>query len=197
MRLNHQQFYCAGELIELQLNGLMQQRNTQVVIAVLKTLGLWSDTCRKALRNTRWPGRIQVLNEGRFILDGGHNPDGLQSLAETLKKLYPQQRFRWIFGAFADKDFSGGLQIIAPLVQEIHAVAFAEDARLSATPEAIAEIAGKLNIKNVYPVQDLPALLKKIAGEKIPEVPVIIAGSLYLAGEVLEVLAAGNEVLEL
>ena len=199
MQPNCQRFQCAGEVIELKLNGLMQQRNAQLVIAVLKVLNLWNAESREALSLTRWPARIELLKDNRILLDGGHNPDGLTSLTEPLKVLYPGKKFNWIFGAFADKDYSNGLKIIAPLAKSLSAVSFAEEARLSAAPEDICSKAKSLGIEDCRIVDDLADLLKKIsAGEKTAdELPTVIAGSLYLAGEVLEILEKPEHVLEL
>ena len=194
----YQCFKCGGETIELTLNGVMQQRNAQLAIAVLKILKLWNPECRMALKQTRWPGRIELLQNGRFIVDGGHNPDGLQALCEALRTIYPGRQFNWIFGAFADKDFLGGLRLIAPLVKRLQAVGFAEESRLSAAPEKICQAAGELGIKDCSVIKDLPAYLKNAAAPEADDaVPVIIAGSLYLAGEVLEVLQTPEKVLNL
>ncbi len=194
----YQSFICGGEKIELHLNGIMQQRNAQLVITVLKHLAMWDNESRQALKLTRWPARIDLIGSRRFLLDGGHNPDGLSALAEALKVLYPGKKFDFIFGAFADKDFSGGLQIIAPLVRNLHAVGFAEYARLSAAPEEIIRVAGELGIKDCCAVDDLRTHLQKVAASEDTEnVPAVIAGSLYLAGEVLEILEPPEYVLDL
>ena len=198
MQVNRQKFICNGETIELKLNGLMQQRNAQLVIAVLKVLKLWNENCRKALSEARWPARIELLKNNRFLLDGGHNPDGLTSLTETLKVLYPGKKFDWIFGAFADKDYTNGLKIIAPFARSLSAVAFAEEARLSASLSEICSKAEALGVKECRKVDDLAAYLHGIENaEPADDLPVIIAGSLYLAGEVLETLEAPEHVLEL
>ena len=198
MQVNYQKFICNGETIELKLNGLMQQRNAQLVIAVLNVLQLWNDKSLKALSETRWPARIDLLKNNRFLLDGGHNPDGLNSLAETLKVLYPGKKFDWIFGAFADRDYSSGLKIIAPLARRLSAVAFAEEARLSASLDDICAKAGALGIKECRKVDDLGAYLRDIEKtDPADGLPTVIAGSLYLAGEVLEILETPEYVLEL
>lgn len=192
---NHQKFVCKNEIIELQLNGLMQRRNAQLVIAVLSVLGFWNKTSQQALAKTRWPGRIEFLRNGCFLLDGGHNPHGLQSLADTLKALYPGKKFDWIFGAFADKDFAGGLEIIAPLAKSLTAAGFAEESRLSAAPEEICRVAAELGINDCRQTDDLKKYLEQVcSNHKAGDLPTVIAGSLYLAGEVLEAIAPADHV---
>ena len=195
-KVNYQSFECGGSTVELTMNGVMQQRNATLACAVLEIIGLWNAQSRNALKNTRWPARIEVLENGRIILDGGHNPDGLQALVETLKVLYPGRKFRWIFGAFADKDYSSGLKIIAPLAEELFAVGFAEESRLSAAREDVCKTAAACMISKTSPVDDLAGLLKNIKNGNA-DLPVIIAGSLYLAGEVLNLLGAEERVINL
>ncbi len=195
--VDYQQFICGGESIILALNGVMQQRNAQIVKSVLQVLDLWNDASRRGLQNARWPARIELLCERRFLLDGGHNPDGLNALTETLAVLYPGKKFNWIFGAFADKDYTGGLEIIAPLAKSLRAVKFAEEARLSAEVSEICRKALALGISDCQPVEDLEKYLHKLALDAVPEEPVVIAGSLYLAGEVLSMLEAEEKVFYL
>ena len=85
------------------------------------------------------------------------------------------------------------------LARSLSAVSFAEEARLSAAPEDICSKARALGIEDCRIVDDLAELLNKIsAGEKTAEdLPTVIAGSLYLAGEVLEILEKPEHVLEL
>ena len=198
MQPNCQRFQCAGEVIELKLNGLMQQRNAQLVIAVLKKLDLWNAESRRGLSFARWPARIELLQDGRFLLDGGHNPDGIRSLAETLVKLYPGKKFDFVFGAFADKDYTGGLEIIAPLMRSLTAVSFAEEARISADAGELCRSAAALGVPKVGIADSLAEHLRRTAAEPDPEgVPTVIAGSLYLAGEVLNILSPRERVLDL
>ncbi|MBE6380085.1 MAG: bifunctional folylpolyglutamate synthase/dihydrofolate synthase [Lentisphaerae bacterium] len=197
VRENFQSFSFENENIELSLNGPMQQRNSALAITVLKTLNLWNERARAGLKQTRWPGRMELLCDCRIMLDGGHNPDGLTALSETLRKLYPGKKFHWIFGAFADKDFTGGLQVIAPLAESLGAVSFAEEARLSAAPEDICVKAAGMGIGETFVIDDLPAYLDEIKQRERGEVPVVIAGSLYLAGEVLAHLEKDKHALDL
>ena len=197
--LGYQQFSCGGDIVELQLNGVMQQRNTQIAVSALKVLQKWNSVALEALKQVRWPGRMALIGNGRFLLDGGHNPDGLSALCETLQTLYPGRKFKWVFGAFADKDYTGGLKLIAPLAESLDAAAFAEGSRLSAAPEDICCKAKELNIKNTACIKDLAAYLNQAMQEKAnpDDLPTVIAGSLYLAGEVLSVIETPESVLNL
>ena len=69
---------------------------------------------------------------------------------------------------------------------------------MSASPEDICAKAEALGIADCRKVGDLAEYLRGIEkSEPADDLPVIIAGSLYLAGEVLEILENPEHVLEL
>ncbi len=196
---DRQVFYCGNERLELSLNGLMQRHNAQLAMATLKVLGMWTPESLRGLALTRWPARIELCRDRRVLVDGGHNPDGLAALVEALGALYPQRRFHWVFGAFADKDFAGGLKLIAPLVERLDAVGFAEGTRQSAAPEKICTEARQLGITNCGSSRTLAEILAEVqSGDAaVGTPPLVVAGSLYLAGEALTLLEAPSRVLDL
>ncbi len=195
----HQRFRLGDRQIELMLPGPMQRRNAQVALTVLRQIGLLNDAAVRGLALTRWPGRIELCADNRVLVDGGHNPDGLLALCEALRSLYPGRKLHWVFGAFADKDFDGGLKLIAPLAATLEAVGFAEGSRLSAEPEAICRCAREAGIADCRSGRNLSAILQDWL-ERTPEPgepPLVVAGSLYLAGEALAELEEESRILDL
>ena len=72
------------------------------------------------LKNTRWEARLEILqSHPLFLLDGAHNPAGIEVLCRSLKKDFSYCRLILIFGALADKDYRRMLQKIAPLASVI------------------------------------------------------------------------------
>jgi dihydrofolate synthase/folylpolyglutamate synthase len=68
-----------------------------------------------SIRLARWPGRFEVLagaseKRGLVILDGAHNPQGCQALADTLGELTAGRRIIFLVGMLADKDVELMLQ---------------------------------------------------------------------------------------
>lgn len=62
-----------------------------------------------AIRLARWPGRFELLAgaseaHGSIILDGAHNPQGCQALADTLGELTANRRIVFLVGMLVDKD---------------------------------------------------------------------------------------------
>lgn len=81
------------------------------------------ETLSAALRNVRWPGRLQYLPEGDLLLDGAHNPSGAQALRASLDQLQPQKRPLFVVSCFESKDAK---RLLACLVRSGERVFVAE-----------------------------------------------------------------------
>ena len=79
------------------LRGVYQQDNIINVLScidILRSLGIkiTSEAVKQGLSEVRWPGRFETLSsEPKMIFDGAHNPDGMQSLCESIKLYYPDR----------------------------------------------------------------------------------------------------------
>lgn len=138
-----------------------------------------------AIAGTRWPGRLQwIPGRPRLLLDGAHNPAAAKALAEYLRPLGP---FVLVFGAMADKDLGELAGVLFPLARDI--VLTRPAVERAALPEEIAARAGTL-AQRAYREPDpgrALALARRLAGG---EGLVVVAGSLYLVGEVTKRLKA-------
>ncbi len=193
-----QKFDYEGHRIGLPLLGAMQRRNFRTVYAVLKFMsskyGLDLNLALKGLSQVRWPARCQQLNE-RLFVDGGHNPDGLQALCEALSEVSPGEKFRIIFAGFKDKDVAESLREIAPLAAEFVFVPLHESDRPSYSGSELCTMAkGLVEVPCRATDNALLAVNEALID---PNLRVLVAGSLYLAGEVLGGLAEPSQVLDL
>lgn len=195
--LLRQEFEYAGRQIRLPLLGAMQRKNFRLVYRVLEFLagryGLDLDRALDGLANVRWPARCQQLNE-RLFVDGGHNPDGLSALRQAMEELAPGEKFTVIFAGFRDKDVETSLKLIAPLAAEFLFVPLHEADRPCRTPEELCAMARKLGVPAEERANALLAVNDALADTSRK---VLVAGSLYLAGEVLADLADRRSVLDL
>ena len=166
------------------LLGLHQARNVTLAAAAAQRLGVPDDAIRRGVATTRWPGRLEPLPyRGRTVLlDGAHNPQAAHALADALVTLNAAP-VTLIFGAAADKDLPAIAGALAPVTA--HAVLTrAELSPRAASPEALAAL---------WPV---PTTLAKTPGEALehalaltsPGGVIVVAGSLYLVGEVRPLL---------
>ena len=157
--------------------GLHQFSNAGLAIAMLRhqdVLSISDDAIARGMVTAHWPARLQRLSAGPIAgtrtvwLDGGHNRDA----GEALKRHFGESRFHLVIGMLDAKDPEG---ITGPLADNI--------ASITAIPvpghdwhPAQAFAADAVEAGDVTEAMSL-----------IPDdgLPVLIAGSLYLAGEVL------------
>ena len=57
-----------------------------------------------------------------FLLDGSHNPQGMAATVESLKELFPEQKFIFLLSVMADKDVEGMLTLLLPLGERFFTV---------------------------------------------------------------------------
>jgi dihydrofolate synthase/folylpolyglutamate synthase len=170
------------------LRGAHQRDNLLVALRLLeaaKAAGLGVDLRRaaEAIRATRWPGRLQWIDgDPPLLLDGAHNPAGARALAAQLRTLPP---FVLLFGVMADKDVEALAARLFPLAAAV--VLTRPRVSRATSPAAIARRAGALGRgaeREADPRAAL-ALARRRAKALGPGTPVVVAGSLYLVGEVL------------
>ncbi len=70
------------------------------------------------IADVKWPGRFEVLgHEPVFILDGAHNPHGMEATCNSLKKYFPDEKIVFLTGVMADKDVKGIFSLISPIAK--------------------------------------------------------------------------------
>ncbi len=172
---------CEG--IKLRLLGKHQRGNLMLAREVVRYLaGKFSFDFQKAAEgfsDASWNARFQVFPEENMILDGGHNPECSQVLAETLREIYPGEKFDVIYGSFADKDSKEFLQTILPLTASFSFVRIESD-RPSRLPSELTDIVHGMNPD----VPCRPTDLHTVLTEKMPHRK-LLCGSLHLCGEAL------------
>ena len=71
---------------------------------------------RKGIAKTVWKGRMEILStEPFFMIDGAHNAHGVMALYKSLMALYPGEKFHFIMGVMADKDYEDMIEVLLPL----------------------------------------------------------------------------------
>lgn len=160
--------------LQPRLAGSHQRENALVAATVLRALqarGIPVDV-RAAIEDVDWPGRLEWA--GRFLLDAAHNEDGCASLAAYLASR-PRRRRVLLFGAMADKDSRAMLARLRP---EVDALVFAApNLSRAERPEALATAFGGVAADSIDRAIEL-------AREEAGDGEVIVAGSIYLMGEV-------------
>ncbi|MCO6449400.1 MAG: bifunctional folylpolyglutamate synthase/dihydrofolate synthase [Caldilineales bacterium] len=139
--------------IRTPLVGYHQAANAAVAVALLHTLHndgieIAEETLRQGLLQTYWPGRLERLSQDPLILvDSAHNAHSAENL-RTAIELFPHKRLILLFGASADKDIRGMLEVLGP------------------------ESAAIIVTRSFHPRATDPAELTSLASDIIPATPV-------------------------
>ena len=175
------------------LRGRHQLANASLALAALELASehfpVPEDTLRRGLETVRWPGRLEVMSERPLvILDGAHNPEGVCALADELLELRQGRKIRLLFATMADKEWQLMLGILAKLADEMIFTRVAMER--SADPELLAK-----NIPIPVPnrvIPDSQTALAALLDSAQPDDIIVVAGSLYLLGEVRPLLATAS-----
>jgi dihydrofolate synthase/folylpolyglutamate synthase len=176
------------------LRGRHQVENTALALAAIELLadrgGLpVSDAAvYRGMQNTRWEGRLEVLqSDPQIIVDGGHNPAGIAVLGRALREDFPYRRLILIFGVLRDKNFQLMLKKIAPLADMV-IITRPDTAR--AVPPGELTAAARLYCDHVEIVADTRQALCRAMAVAAREDLICVAGSLYLVGEIKQAYTA-------
>lgn len=180
------------------LRGHHQLGNAATAIAALRHFEFNPDSeaLAEGMRAVTWPARFSPLNgalnqylppKSDLWLDGGHNVDGAQVLAQGLGDLNEKSSrpLTLILGMLANKDIRGYLAAFDGLAHRIITVPVPGDdlaTNAGSTPESLAQTAAELGF-NAIPAQSIVDALKHVSRDGPQRV--VICGSLYLAGDVL------------
>lgn len=98
----------------LALKGVHQQENLSLALAAIKTVfpEISQKIIDEGLKNVKHPGRFQYIKEKNLIIDGAHNPNGIEVLKQSLDMYFPNQKRRFIFGCLRNKEYGQMLQIL-------------------------------------------------------------------------------------
>jgi dihydrofolate synthase / folylpolyglutamate synthase len=181
-------------LVESPLVGRHQLRNTALAIATAEALShqgfaITPETIERGIRETRWPGRFQVMpakhGAPEYVFDVAHNPAGAWALRSALSTCYEDRPLTYVFGAMRDKAIGEIAEILFPLAERV--VATRADNPRSATPDEIREAAAR-TATDIEEAIDVAAALDRAAALAGPQGVVVITGSIYIVGEAMRVL---------
>lgn len=138
------------------------------------------DCIRRGIRNAVWPGRMEILcRDPFFMVDGAHNGCGAAALRDSLAMLFPGEKFRFLMGVMADKDYGEMVELLLPLAQDVTTVTVQSSRALEA--EKLAELIRQKGTTAVC-APDLSTALSDMG--LIRDAKIIAFGSLYFIGEI-------------
>ncbi|WP_312486953.1 folylpolyglutamate synthase/dihydrofolate synthase family protein [Sphingomonas sp.] len=178
------------------LIGAHQSRNLALAVAMIRhqsALSVPTEALQAAAHQARWPARMQSLNDGPLTrhlppgsacwLDGAHNPSAAIPVARSMAGWRKQGPTALVLGMLANKEAAPVLTRLGAMVDLVVTLPVPHHA--CHDPEKLAEQARALGYKAIAAQAPADAL-DRIASHFRHPTNVLIAGSLYLAGQVLE-----------
>jgi dihydrofolate synthase/folylpolyglutamate synthase len=178
--------------VTLGLSGAHQVNNALVAVSVLEVLAgaglnIPAEAVRQGFAAVVWPGRLQHirLEDGRgLLIDAAHNPEGARALAAFLAERPPRPL---VFGTMRDKNAEAILEMLLPRVSAI--VTTRAVTPRAADPGSLANIARRV-APPPFPVRCEDSVADALAAAWSLNRDIVVAGSVFLLGDVLKALKA-------
>lgn len=184
-RQGRYRFRYQGIETRLSARGKFQTENAAVAIEAARLLdnsgfSIPDSAIRKGLGTARTPGCVQKIpGLPSLIVDGGHNPDAARQLVRFVEEHTCPPR-ALVAGMMRDKDIGGIFRILQPLFQTVY---LAEIRSSRAATVAELQTFCPRGIPSENPMEAIDKALQQAR-------TVVVAGSFYLAGEILKHLGA-------
>lgn len=187
--LNGSQFTFGGKEIFLPLAGKHQIENAKTALAAIEILRLndlisvSDENIINGFAKVKNPARLEVFSESPVILlDGAHNPNGIEALKNAVKQFIPNKKIIAIIGMLKDKDSESSLKLLEGVFDEILTVPVNNPRSLSSLALAkkcqrhFNDVSVFDNVKSAF-----DWAYKKANNQ---DNAIVICGSLYLASEI-------------
>lgn len=174
--------------LEMAMLGVHQYENAAAAILAaeifLKDRGISDEKAeyyiREGIKKTRWEGRMEILSrEPFFMVDGAHNGNGVAALAESLRTLFPGEKFHFVMGVMADKNYEEMIEELLPLALDFKTVTVESERALAGQ-----ELSEKIRAKGICDAGLLHSFDELMPGRLDVAHKTIAFGSLYFVGEI-------------
>ncbi len=180
------------------LVGLNQFENASVALAVIENL-IQKGYCvteadiKTGIKDAKWEGRFEYVRKAPpFIIDGAHNPHGVQSLVKNLSTFHPDERFVIILNVLKDKDICEMVNSLKPFA-ELFAFVPNKNERSHTVDDYKRIFSGKDKFLYFSDIQK--SIEYMLTSKKYSKKPILFTGSLYGVGEAKEYLKKINKKL--
>lgn len=180
------------ESLEMNLIGAHQVENASIAISMLKLMGsdkfnIKENAIRKGLKNSLWPGRLQVIQKNPYIvLDGAHNLASAKLLVNSVKRLFSYDKLICIFGMSSDKDIKG----VSSILDRMSDIIILTKAKDNPRGEAVSRL--KQNFRNSRPgleeSGDINEAMQKALSLADKGDLILVTGSLFIVGDAIKYL---------
>ena len=177
------QFVDHPWLGDVGLKGAHQKWNAALAVAAIRAAGIpcCDAAISKGISSVQWPARFQIVND-RLVIDGAHNRHSARALVDVWRESYGAQKATLVFGALSDKEYTEMLAILEPIAAEFFFVPVSS--QRAASPVDFVD-------QTQVPSRIFPSVSAALEAGFSENRMVLVAGSLFLAGEVLDLLQVG------
>ena len=183
---------------ELALAGPYQTENAALVIMAAQVLGredarITETALRNALRSVHHPARFEILaaENLQVVIDGAHNPAGMQALRAGLDAYFPHHVPRaFLLGILKDKDIDA--MLAALLRPGDRVVTVRPNSVRAAGADVVAAVAAGMGLDTLACGDVQTGLAEAERRARADGALLVAAGSLYLVGGIRALLAAGR-----
>ena len=198
-QVRHQESVVAGEIFDYTssvrqgrfqtgLLGLHQIENAGMALALLDTYCqetgrelASNDLVAQALKETRWPGRLEVVSsDPLLLLDGAHNPHAIKALLATLQERFAGYHKEILFTCIKTKALEDMLDLLVEMPDTELTLTHFDDSR--ATDESVLKETAKFRNLNYQGWQEF--LDQKMTEDEEKKTVRLVTGSLYFLSQV-------------
>ena len=183
-------------VVDSPLVGRHQYRNIALAIAAAEALialgfSVTAKQIEQGIRETRWPGRFQVLppssltHDHAVVLDVAHNPAGAWALRSALSGSFSENEFTLVFAAMRDKAIQEMADILFPIADAV-IVTHIDNPRAASVEEL--QQAGARTGANVIAEPSLTMALNHAFHQTPAGRVIVITGSIFLVGDTMKEL---------
>lgn len=187
----------SSEPLEIPFAARYQAANAMLAVKTAALLGIQERDIRQGVRKASWPGRMEEIRPGVY-LDGAHNEGGIRAFAQAASALAVGRKIL-LFAVVSDKEYEEMSEILfrefEPDVLVLTQIAYGRGldiAKLRAAAQRAMEETGSRGTK-ILIRPSVTEALKTALLEKTKEDTVFCAGSLYLIGEIKDVIRRNHD----
>ena len=162
---------------EFNLLGAHQAKNLALALGAINSLNLniKDETIKKALKNVKWNFRLEYIKEKNILIDAGHNPSGIRSLANFIEENFKDTKKIYIFGCLKNKAYQEMLDILNPKKDELYFFEFDYPNALK-----FSELDEKYQAKKISSQEEIENIIETNKDLKI------FCGSIYMLGKIFK-----------
>jgi len=196
-----QQFRFEGlfrniEDVTITLSGSHQRQNAAVAMMGIEILRQYQalivsdEDLLDGMKMTTWPGRLEMIGQQpRLLIDGAHNPEGAEALANALQTTYKYEKLHLVMGMIDNKNHHDTFKHILPLVDTL--ILTEPNYRMAKNAneleKLVQDLINELNLSNpprLIVERDWKQAIGLLLEETNESDLAVVTGTLYLIGDV-------------